>query len=126
MSKPKVFVVVARHGERWDYLQRDAGKGKEWIECAERPWDPPLSPNGLKQALRLGEHLGIKLQELGLPPISAVYTSPFLRCRQTACHATNALNAKVDPRDHLKIRIGRLDGIPESKLVPFLGTPWFE
>ena len=89
-SAKKMFVVVARHGERWDYIQRDAGHN--WIATAARPWDPPLSPNGLKQATRLGEHLSQTLQEMNLPPISAAYSSPFLRCRQTACQAVEALN----------------------------------
>lgn len=89
-----MHVVVARHGERWDYLQRDAGKGEDYIRNAERPWDPPLSPNGLKQASRLGSHLAETLQALDLPPITACYTSPFLRCRQTACQAVEALNSE--------------------------------
>lgn len=119
MAKRMVFIVVARHGERWDYLQRDAGKGREWVESVERPWDPPLSPNGLKQATRLGEHLGTKLQELGLPPIAAVYTSPFLRCRQTACQAVEALNSnRTDPRIPLKVRI-------ELGLTESLNQSWY-
>jgi broad specificity phosphatase PhoE len=105
MGKSKVYVVVARHGERWDYVQRDAGKGREWIQSTERPWDPPLSPIGLKQAARLGQHLSDKLHELKLPPISAVYSSPFLRCRQTACQAAEALNAKADSQKPLKVKI---------------------
>jgi broad specificity phosphatase PhoE len=77
-----------------------------------------LSPNGLKQATRLGEHLGVKLRELGLPPISAVYTSPFLRCRQTACHAVHALNAQNDEIDQLKVRI-------ELGLTESLNQNWY-
>ena len=88
----KLYVVVARHGERWDYLQKDAGKGEEWIRQADRPWDPPLSPRGLQQASRLGHHLSKKLFELKLPDVACVYSSPFLRCRQTACQAIEALN----------------------------------
>jgi broad specificity phosphatase PhoE len=88
-KRHKIYVVVARHGERWDYVQRDAGIN--WIATAERPWDPPLSPNGLKQATRLGTHLKAKLVELNLPPIVACYSSPFLRCRQTACRAVQAI-----------------------------------
>ena len=35
----KIYLVVARHGERWDYVQRDAGI------------------NGLPQQIALGIHL---------------------------------------------------------------------
>ncbi|CAB9514686.1 PGAM [Seminavis robusta] len=87
----KFYLVVARHGERWDYVQRNAGHGADWIATAKRPWDPPLSPLGLKQASRLGSHLMEKLAELKLPPIAACYSSPFLRCRQTSCQAVEAM-----------------------------------
>lgn len=87
-----MFIVVARHGERWDYIQRDAGNN--WISTAERPWDPPLSPNGLKQAKRLGEFVVKTLKDKNLPPLAACYSSPFLRCRQTACQAVEAINNK--------------------------------
>jgi broad specificity phosphatase PhoE len=118
MSKPMVYVVVARHGERWDYSQRDIGKGKEWIESVERPWDPPLSPHGLNQAARLGEHICEKLQELGLPRIAEVYSSPLLRCRQTACKAADVLNSKTDKDSHMKVRV-------EFGLTESLNQSWY-
>jgi broad specificity phosphatase PhoE len=117
-EQAKVFVIVARHGERWDYVQREVGKGKEWIASVERPWDPPLSPNGLKQASRMGEHLFEKIQELGLPCISAVYSSPLLRCRQTACQAIDALNSKTESDYHLKVRV-------ELGLTESLNQSWY-
>lgn len=113
-----MYIVVARHGERWDYLQRDAGNN--WIATAERPWDPPLSPNGLKQARRLGEYLSKTLQEKSLPPISACYASPFLRCRQTACQAVEALNEspKASAEDALKVQV-------ELGLCESLNKSWY-
>lgn len=75
-------VVVARHGERLDYQMRDAGEN--WTASAERPWDPPLTSHGQKQAQLLGRHLHKVLLQMQAPKISKVYASPFLRCRQTA------------------------------------------
>lgn len=75
-------VVVVRHGERLDYIMRD--RGENWIPTTDRPWDPPLTEYGHKQAKDLGEALPGMLEELNLPPIAAVYSSPFWRCRQTS------------------------------------------
>lgn len=121
-NNKKLFVVVARHGERWDYIQRDAGNN--WIATAPRPWDPPLSPNGFKQATRLGDHLFSKLtKDLQLPPISAVYSSPFLRCRQTACQVVEALRNKQNSTNgsgqdyhnlKVKIEMGLSESLNES------------
>lgn len=79
------IVVVARHGERMDYIMRDAGEN--WVAGAERPWDPPLSAHGKTQGTKLGTHLEAELERLQLPPLSAVYSSPLLRCRQTSVSA---------------------------------------
>ena len=114
---------MARHGERWDYLQRDAGKGREFIRDSARPFDPPLSPQGLKQASRLGSHLSETLQSMKLPPIAACYSSPFLRCRQTACQAIEALTTSSNnSTDHPKalkalkvqIELGLTESLNES------------
>ena len=52
-------VVVARHGERTDYVHRD--QGLNWVQEQRRslgqPWNPPLTPHGKQQATRLGLHL---------------------------------------------------------------------
>jgi broad specificity phosphatase PhoE len=113
-SRPTIYVIVARHGERWDYKQRDAGKGREWIRSTERPWDPPLSPNGLKQATRMGQHLAKKLQELRLPPVSAVFSSPFLRCRQTACQAIEEINNISTEQLKVQIELGLTESLNQS------------
>lgn len=80
------IVIVARHGERLDYVMRD--RDQNWVTDAPRPYDPPLSLHGVEQAKKLGQHLARELPKRNLPTISAVYTSPFLRCRQTAAAAT--------------------------------------
>jgi broad specificity phosphatase PhoE len=78
-------VVVVRHGERLDYVERDAGRNWVQANIHRRPWDPPLTDLGVQQAVDLGEALHTTiLQELALPSIGAIYSSPFLRCRQTA------------------------------------------
>lgn len=74
-----IYIVVVRHGERIDYSMRDNEK-KNWLIGQERPWDPPLTSFGMKHATKLGEHLN----NSELPPISMIYTSPFVRCRQTS------------------------------------------
>lgn len=95
-SSPRAsVVVVVRHGERLDYTLRAVGQN--WVEKeimmlsgdgggGGRPWDPPITETGVQQA----EALGIAMEKtilksLSLPPIAAVYSSPFVRCRQTSC-----------------------------------------
>ena len=87
------FVIVARHGERLDYIRRDAGD--PWTPTAEKPYDPPLTDHGTAQALRLGQYLATELPRLGVPPVRHVYTSPFLRCRQTSLAAAQGLQQSL-------------------------------
>jgi broad specificity phosphatase PhoE len=71
-------LVIVRHGERTDYVTEG------WTEAAARPWDPPLTPKGHVQAALAGSAIAEHLDRLGLPPVSAVYTSPLQRCAETA------------------------------------------
>jgi broad specificity phosphatase PhoE len=113
-------IVTARHGERLDYITRDSGGN--WVADAERPWDPPLSDHGIEQGAKLGKHLADELERLGLPPLSAVYTSPFLRCRQTAVASFQGYNAATSNMDSSKtnvlppvrIELGLAESINES------------
>ena len=105
-------VVVVRHGERLDYVMRD--NGENWMTMDVLPntrsssssstteteqqqqqqqqqqhhrplWDPPLTLHGIQTAQNLGTSLPSILQQYQLPPtITAIYSSPFHRCRQTA------------------------------------------
>lgn len=121
-NKPMQVVVVVRHGERLDYVERDAGRN--WVQdnVEQRPWDPPLTERGLHQASDLGEALdGTILHELGLPSIGAVYSSPFLRCRQTAvgilrggCNARKSEEIPLRPTLKVKVELGLSESINQN------------
>jgi broad specificity phosphatase PhoE len=100
-------VVVVRHGERIDYVMRDAGEN--WVATSERPWDPPLTDKGTQQAKALGLALPEKLQTLNLPPIAAVYSSPFYRCRQTAVGL-----AQSNEQLQVQVELGLSESINEN------------
>jgi broad specificity phosphatase PhoE len=75
-------VWIVRHGERRDFVD------PSWASRAARPEEPPLAPRGVAQARALarrlrGEH------------IAHVFSSPFLRCVQTAQHVAAALDLRI-------------------------------
>jgi broad specificity phosphatase PhoE len=111
-GEPETVVVVARHGERLDYILRDAGKN--WVATAERPYDPPLSDHGHGQGATLGRHLHAELVRRRLPPISAIYTSPFLRCRQTAVSAYLGITEAAGESEPLPEKVRVEPGLAES------------
>lgn len=76
------IVWIARHGNRLDFVNPD------WFLTAERPYDPPLSDDGVLQAKALGERL------VG-EGISHIFASPFLRTVQTANQVAEALNLPI-------------------------------
>jgi broad specificity phosphatase PhoE len=110
------MVVVVRHGERLDYAERDQ-RNRNWVQYAKdrperghAPWDPPLTDRGKEQAQRVGQHLCRRAQiafivngeECAPCPVTAVYTSPLLRCRQTACEIRRGINLALSrPRPRL-------------------------
>ena len=61
-SVQRVFII--RHGERLDNVDYD------WVRWAERPYDPPLTDDGVKEASEAGERfkdkvsLGLRTQPL--------------------------------------------------------------
>ncbi|RPI22649.1 MAG: histidine phosphatase family protein [Acidobacteria bacterium] len=75
-------VWLARHGSRLDFVD------PQWRKSAERPHDPPLSPDGLVQGKQLGARL--KNEE-----ITQIFSSPFLRCVMTADIAARQLAGSV-------------------------------
>ena len=77
-------VWVVRHGERIDAVE------KGWKKTAARPHDPPLTPTGFEQAAATGR----ALREHRL---DAIYTSPFLRCVQTATAIVEAMGPGAPP-----------------------------
>jgi broad specificity phosphatase PhoE len=113
MSNTK-FVIVVRHGERKDYVMRDSGEN--WLATAQRPWDPPLTyPNGFDQAKDLGLYLAEFLEKHKLPPISAFYSSPFLRCRQTAHGIAQTYGYKNSSSTvQVQIELGLAESINEN------------
>ncbi|HEY9605818.1 MAG TPA: histidine phosphatase family protein [Allocoleopsis sp.] len=76
------IVWIARHGNRLDFVN------PEWFNTAERPYDPPLSEDGVVQARQLGQRL------LG-ESIAHIFASPFLRTVQTASMVADALNLPI-------------------------------
>lgn len=94
-------VWIVRHGERVDVVNPD------WLVTAERPHDPPLTEFGCAQAAATGEYL------LGLGDrVDFVYTSPFLRCVQTASAIARGLGG-------VPLRV-------EPGLCEWLNSDWFE
>ena len=75
-------VWIARHGNRLDFVN------PEWFNTAERPYDPPLSEDGLVQAKQLGQRL------VG-EGIIHIFASPFLRTVQTATQIADALDLPI-------------------------------
>eukprot|EP01063_Lacrimia_lanifica_P022513 TRINITY_DN30077_c0_g1_i1.p2 TRINITY_DN30077_c0_g1~~TRINITY_DN30077_c0_g1_i1.p2 ORF type:complete len:266 (+),score=76.78 TRINITY_DN30077_c0_g1_i1:76-873(+) len=102
-------VLVARHGERLDYVDPAgffaSGHGQS------RPWDPPLTDAGRAQGALLGRRVQAELAERGLPPVTKVYASPFIRTVQTADAACEVLGVET-------IRV-------ENGLVEALCKEWF-
>lgn len=70
-----IHVWLVRHGERIDAID------KTWIKTASIPTNPPLTQKGVAQATETGCLIAshIKPHEF-----VAVYSSPYLRCVQTA------------------------------------------
>lgn len=72
-------VWISRHGNRLDFVN------PEWFNTAERPYDPPLSEDGIEQARQLGQRL------VG-EGITHIFVSPFLRTVQTANEVATILD----------------------------------
>lgn len=106
----RTIVIAARHGERQDYASLVAGEN--WVKTAVRPWDPPLSDLGWKQGAALGECIKRYIQDLNLPTMTQIYSSPFQRCRETAVAANTAFaNSPL-----VKVEYG---------LAESLSEPWY-
>lgn len=117
MSLGKRVVVMARHGERQDYV--DKACGKNWIPTTNRPWDPPLSQNGVQTSRSMGRAICTFLETHGLPPVTRVYSSPLIRCRQTAAAAIESIN-QDDDAIQLKVQVE--DGLMESVNASWYGS----
>mmetsp|Transcript_4994 Transcript_4994/g.8669 ORF Transcript_4994/g.8669 Transcript_4994/m.8669 type:complete len:266 (-) Transcript_4994:909-1706(-) len=79
-------VIIVRHGERQDYVDAT------WVKRADRPWDPPLTPQGKMQAKAAGKRIRDEItRDHGVPKPTRVYCSPFTRCVETAAEIANEL-----------------------------------
>lgn len=105
-------VVVGRHGERLDYQLRDSGIN--WVATADKPFDPPLTEYGKEKAFTMGKHLAAELEILKCPPVSAIYTSPFLRCRQTSVEAQQGLRSISNASPPVRVELGLAESINEQ------------
>ncbi len=83
MTKDKKQTIwIARHGNRLDFVD------PAWFENADRPYDPPLSDDGVIQAQELA-------QRLEKEAIAHIFVSPFLRTVQTALEVAKVLNLPI-------------------------------
>eukprot|EP01061_Rhynchopus_euleeides_P031877 TRINITY_DN52812_c0_g1_i1.p2 TRINITY_DN52812_c0_g1~~TRINITY_DN52812_c0_g1_i1.p2 ORF type:complete len:257 (+),score=68.01 TRINITY_DN52812_c0_g1_i1:75-845(+) len=113
-------VVVARHGERTDFVDPATWYGSKAGKV--RPWDPPLTTRGREQAREMGRRLRLKLRDMRLPDVQAVYASPFIRTIQTAEEAIKGMGLdttmRICPEDGLLELMSdewiRSWGLPES------------
>ena len=113
-------VLISRHGERLDYKLRDSSKGWPTFRDLQpdTPWNPPMTPAGCRQGAAMGRAAQRKLSELGLPPLTAIYTSPLIRCVQTAVAASKAIQAASRALAPLPVFV-------EPSLVETLGENWY-
>jgi broad specificity phosphatase PhoE len=81
-SPKRQIVWIARHGNRLDFVDPD------WFSTAERPYDPPLSADGIVQARELA-------QRLQQENIAHIFASPFLRTVQTAFEVAQVLDLPI-------------------------------
>ena len=76
------IVWIARHANRLDFVN------PEWFNTAERPYDPPISDDGIVQAQQLA-------QRLRRENIAHIFASPFLRTVQTANYVAEVLDLPI-------------------------------
>ena len=80
-ARTEVFVV--RHAERLDEVP-----GYATVKNDRPWWDPPLTSNGVQQAMAAGEHMRAVHERR---PFKSVFVSPCTRTIQTASHIAAAL-----------------------------------
>jgi broad specificity phosphatase PhoE len=73
---------LARHANRQDFADPD------WADAAERPHDPGLSSDGVRQAQQLGR----RVAALG---VDRIVSSPFLRAVETAHHVADTTGDSI-------------------------------
>lgn len=81
-NQKKRVIWIMRHGIRQDNIDPN------WKKAAKKPDDPPLAQEGRLQAIDTGKFLSN--QDLQL-----IYSSPFLRCIQTAGLIANIIKVPI-------------------------------
>ena len=81
-NQKKRVIWITRHGMRQDNIDPN------WAKTAKNPDDPPLAQEGRLQAIETGRFLSNQNVQL-------IYSSPFLRCIQTAGLIANILKVPV-------------------------------
>lgn len=104
-------LIAVRHGESEGNVAREAAEAEqaELITIGLRDPDVPLSPRGRNQAAAVGRWLGTRPPR---PPLAAVWSSPYVRARQTAAVALHEARVPEPIRidDRLRDReLGVLD-----------------
>ena len=95
-EEQKQIVFVVRHGHRIDDFD------SSWKDTTDRPYDPPLTDEGIKAA----GIVGTELSEFPSPERpSHVVSSPFIRCVQTAVEISKKLQLS---NVHINYRIGEI------------------
>jgi len=86
VSNSPQTVLIVRHGSRIDFIDPD------WIKKSARPFDPPLSAEGMIQAQELALRLSSE-------KIFHLFSSPFLRTIATASVIATSLrlSVKIEP-----------------------------
>ena len=121
LRRPPAALCLARHGVREDYAAK--ARGENWQSNAERPWDPPLTANGVEQGGKLGSGIRGHLRRMGRRPITKIISSPLLRCVQTAAAAAEQLGVGeicVEP----ELTEGMLEAWYRSWAVPGADSTW--
>ncbi|KAJ3080380.1 hypothetical protein HK102_003102 [Quaeritorhiza haematococci] len=86
-------IWIVRHGERVDHVD------PRWAATTKTPWDPSLTSVGVQQAAATGTFIASQAatsrQTASGPqpqlPIKYIFSSPFLRCVETAVQIQKAL-----------------------------------
>ncbi|MFN2448852.1 MAG: histidine phosphatase family protein [Candidatus Baltobacteraceae bacterium] len=107
-------LVLIRHGESAGNVARDAAlaEGRRVVDIAARDCDVPLSALGERQSQALGEWI----RERGETP-AVVYSSPYVRARQTAELMAQRALWNTAPRCDERLRereFGMLDRLTHS------------
>ncbi|KAL7722701.1 Phosphoglycerate mutase [Entamoeba marina] len=99
-SKPCLFII--RHAVRLDYIDL------EWVPNAKYPHDPPLHPDGVKQAKEVGKRMRHE-------KVDIIVSSPYFRATETAKYVAEAAQMKYSIEPGLSEYLSKVNrrGVPE-------------